>query len=305
MGKVTIADVAALAEVSKSTVSQYMNERFHYMSHETKKKIERAIDELEYSPNGVARSLRQKKTRTIGVIVANILHEFSTGIVRAIEDTCHANNFHVIVCNADDQPEKEKHYIDMLRAKQVDGLIVLPTSDNQALFTQLVEQHYPLVFLDRLIEDVEVNAVLSDNLEAVRLAVEELVGKGYEKIGLITQPIKHHITPRVERKDAYYQVLKSLGVHVDQALVRSAEVDDVQKEMQQMMSESPPDAVIAGNDRVLQEILKYIQSEKLFVPEKLAVIGIDDVSFAEFFNPPLTTVAQRHLRWVEKLQSYF
>nr|WP_238545093.1 LacI family DNA-binding transcriptional regulator [Geomicrobium sp. JCM 19039] len=194
MGKVTIADVAALAEVSKSTVSQYMNERFHYMSHETKKKIERAIDELEYSPNGVARSLRQKKTRTIGVIVANILHEFSTGIVRAIEDTCHANNFHVIVCNADDQPEKEKHYIDMLRAKQVDGLIVLPTSDNQALFTQLVEQHYPLVFLDRLIEDVEVNAVLSDNLEAVRLAVEELVGKGYEKIGLITQPIKHHIT---------------------------------------------------------------------------------------------------------------
>src|SRR5699024_7278625 len=117
MKKVTIADVANLAKSSKSTVSQYLNGRYNYMSLDTKRRIEDAIKELNYQPNYVARSLKQKKTSTIGVIVANILHVFSTEIIRAIEDYCQLNQFHVIVCNADDDPNKEKIYIEMLRSK--------------------------------------------------------------------------------------------------------------------------------------------------------------------------------------------
>src|SRR5699024_7590258 len=128
--RVTISDVAQHAGVSKSTVSQYLNRRYDYMGKNTKEKIESAIKELEYSPNMVARSLKQKSSTTIGVIVANILHVFSTQVIRAIEDFCHDKGFHVIVCNADDNPNKEKTYIDMLRAKQVDGIIAFPTGDN-------------------------------------------------------------------------------------------------------------------------------------------------------------------------------
>lgn len=124
MKRITIQDVARLAGVSKSTISQYLNKRYDYMSEETKKRIEAAINELGYEPNFIARSLKQKKTSTIAVIVANILHSFSTKVIRAVEDYCNENGFHVIVCNADDDPEKEANYIRMLRAKQVDGMIV-------------------------------------------------------------------------------------------------------------------------------------------------------------------------------------
>src|SRR5699024_12565253 len=97
-------------------------------------KSERAIKELEYSPNMVARSLKQKSSTTIGVIVANILHVFSTQVIRAIEDFCHDKRFHVIVCNADDNPNKEKKYIEMLRTKQVDGIITFPSVDSLDLY---------------------------------------------------------------------------------------------------------------------------------------------------------------------------
>src|SRR5699024_6378556 len=124
MGKrVTISDVAQHAGVSKSTVSQYLIRRHDYMGKNTKEKIERAIKELEYSTNMVARSLKQNASTTTGVIAANILHVFSTQVIRALEDCCHDEGFHVVVCNADDNRNKDKIYIDMVRATQVDGII--------------------------------------------------------------------------------------------------------------------------------------------------------------------------------------
>lgn len=130
MKTITISDVAKYANVSKSTVSQFLNQRYDYMSEKTKQKIEAAIQELNYQPNFVARSLKQKSTFTVGVVVANILHTFSTQVIRAVEDYFHEQGFHIIVCNADDEPEKEKKYIEMLRAKQVDGIIIFPTGEN-------------------------------------------------------------------------------------------------------------------------------------------------------------------------------
>src|SRR5699024_10710326 len=124
MKKITMQDVANKAGVSKSTVSQFINNRYEYMAEETKIRIDDAVKELGYIPNFIAKSLKQKKTSTIGVIVANILHTFSNEIIRAIEDVCEVNQVHMFVCNADDNPEKEKSYMEMLMAKQVDGLII-------------------------------------------------------------------------------------------------------------------------------------------------------------------------------------
>lgn len=293
MKTVTISDVAKYADVSKSTVSQYLNQRYEYMGEKTKNRIETAIQELGYSPNIVARSLKRKSTMTIGVIVANILHVFSTQVIRAIEDFCNKQDFHVIVCNADDDPAKEKRYIDMLRAKQVDGIIAFPTGGNKDLYNGLFQDRFPIVFLDRILPDVPISTVLLDNEKASTLAVEEFVAKGHRKIGMISPTLDQYVNPRKERISGYKKTLEKHNIPFRPEYLASSSIDLIHEEMEKMLALSePPDALLAVNDRVLFEILKYTKEHKLKVPEDLALIGIDDVSFASIYSPALTTVAQ-------------
>ncbi|MFD1037546.1 LacI family DNA-binding transcriptional regulator [Virgibacillus byunsanensis] len=293
MKAVTISDVAKHAGTSKSTVSQFLNERFDYMREDTKKRIEVAIEELGYSPNIVARSLKMKSTKTIGVIVANILHVFSTQVIRSIEDFCNESNFHVIVCNADDDPVKEKRYIDMLRAKQVDGIIAFPTGGNVDLYKRLVSEKYPIVFMDRMIPELPINTVLLDNEKASKLAVDAFLQKGHDQIGMISPSLGKCITPRMERINGYKNALLDHQIPFKQEYLVSAEIPHIQSVLETMLgSPNRPQALLALNDRVLFEILKYTKEHQIRIPEDLAVIGIDDVSFANFYSPALTTVAQ-------------
>ncbi|SEQ64024.1 LacI family DNA-binding transcriptional regulator [Piscibacillus halophilus] len=291
--KITIADVAEEAKVSKSTVSQYLNQRFEYMGEQTKERIAQAIKDLGYRPNIVARSLKQKTTTTIGVIVANISHEFSTQIVQSIEKYCNESNYHIIVCNAEDHPEKEQKYIEMLRAKQVDGIIVFPTSNNKELYQSLNLEDYPMVFIDRYVPEVKVSSIMLDNKKASQLAVEEFHRLGYERIGIITNSTKNNVTPRVERIEGFVQALESKNLEVNESYIKSVSLHEISKELVQMFSlEQPPEALLAGNDLALIEILQFTKKHQLQIPSDLAVIGIDDVSFASIYNPELTTIAQ-------------
>jgi LacI family transcriptional regulator, kdg operon repressor len=301
MKKVTIADVAQRAGVSKSTVSQYLNQRFDYMGEQTKARIEKSIAELEYSPNILARSLKQKSTTTIGVIVANILHVFSTQVIRAIEDVCNEHNFHVIICNADDQPEKEKKYIEMLRAKQVDGIIAVPTGGNVALYQDLVEKNFPIVFMDRLIRDVDIDTVLLDNEKASFLAVEALIEQGYSKIAMISPPLDPNMTPREERLDGYKKALQQHQIPLDERYLVTSEISEMQVSIDRLIQlPNPPKAILAVNDWVLKQLLTYVKKQQMRIPEDVAVIGIDDVPYADIFSPALTTVAQPAFKMGEK-----
>lgn len=301
MKRVTINDVAQHASVSKSTVSQYLNKRYEYMSKSTRQRIENSIKELDYSPNMIARSLTQKSTKTIGVIVANILHTFSTQVIRAVEDYCNEIDFHVIVCNADDNPTKEKRYIDMLRDKQVDGIIVFPTSDNSSLYKNLVNVKYPIVFMDRIVPDVSVDTVLLDNEAASKLAVDLFAKKGYSRIGMILPFTDKNITPRVERVTGFKKALKMNNIPFNPKYFLSTKTKNIKSGMEKMLYLSdPPDALLASNDFVMFEILKFVKENKFKIPEDLALIGIDDVSFASFYNPTLTTIAQPAFEMGEK-----
>jgi LacI family transcriptional regulator, kdg operon repressor len=301
MKKVTIADVAQHAGVSKSTVSQYLNQRYDYMGEQTKARIEEAIAALEYSPNILARSLKQKSTTTIGVIVANILHVFSTQVIRAIEDVCNDHNFHVIICNADDHPEKEKKYIDMLRAKQVDGIIAVPTGGNVTLYQDLVKENYPIVFIDRLMNGVKIDTVLLDNEKASFLAVEALIKHGYSEIAMISPPLDPYMTPREERLNGYKKALQQHQILLNERYLVTCEISEMQVAIEQLIQlPAPPKAILAMNDRVLTEVLTYAKKHKLRIPEDIAVIGIDDVPFADIYNPALTTVAQPAFEMGEK-----
>lgn len=292
MKTVTMADVAKYANVSKSTVSQYVNKRFDYMSEDTKNRIEETIRTLDYRPNILARSLKQKSTTTIGVIVANILHTFSSQIIRTIEDVCNEADFHVMVCNADDDPVKEKKYIEMLRAKQVDGIIILPTGVNVELYKEMVDNKYPVVFVDRTVADVPIPSVMLDNEKAAEIAVQHFVENGFDRIGIITNIVKN-ITPRKERVEGYIEAMLKNGLEIRGEYIKNLEVSAVQKGLEEMLAlPNPPQAILAGNDLVLIEVLKLVKKQSIRIPKDLAVIGIDEVSFSAFYEPGLTIIEQ-------------
>ena len=289
--KVTLSDVARAAKVSKSTVSQYLNHRYEYMSDETRSRIEKTIKELGYRPNFLARSLKQKKTATIGVIVANILHRFTTEITRAIEDYCHSHDYHVIVCNTDETPSKEKKYIEMLIAKQVDGLVIIPTGENVDLYTKIAKEHYPVVFLDRKVEQVPVPTVVMDNFHAAYECATHLIGNGHHAISLITAPLS--ISTRIERVEGFLAALKDHGLEQSEKYIRNVPIRDIPETVSQLLSmPDPPTALLAGNDLVLMEILRYVMDHHVHVPQDIALAVIDDVSFADFLDPTLTTYKQ-------------
>ncbi|BDG36195.1 LacI family DNA-binding transcriptional regulator [Geobacillus sp. 44B] len=293
MKKVTMADVAKLANVSKSTVSQYLNKRYEYMSEETRKRIARAIEELGYQPNIIARSLKQKTTATIGVIVFNILHMLTIQVLHAIEEACQERGFHVIVSNSDDDPEKEKKYIDMLLAKQVDGLIVFTTGKNEDVYQRLVEERFPLVFVDRMVPGVEADAILLDNKRAAALAVEYLASHGYERIGAVAPPLASHVVPRMERIEGFRQALTEKGLPVIADYFVTAEISSIQRELAKLFASGrPPEALFAINDLTLMKILHFVKNNGIHVPDDLALISIDDVPFADIYTPTLTTIAQ-------------
>lgn len=271
------------------------------MGAETKKKIEKAIEELNYQPNIVARSLKVKTTKTIGVIVANILHEFSTQIIRAIEDVCHELDFHIIVCNADDNPVKEEKYINMLFAKQIDGLIVFPTSENIDLYDRLQNSNFPIVFIDRRIPNNHIDSILLDNEKAAAMAVEEFIKHGYERIGIVTTSAANNVTPRKERLKGFEKAILENNLPLLPEYIKSVEVERIQMELKKMFNlPEPPQALLAGNDLTLFELLKFVRKNNLSIPKDIAVIAIDDVSFADLYNPPLTTIKQPTFEMGEK-----
>lgn len=289
----TMSDVAKKANVSKSTVSQYLNGRYEFMSKKTREVIELVIEETGYSPNAVARSLKVKKTSTIGVIVANILHKFSTEIIRAIEDVCMEAEVHVIVCNADDDPGKERKYIQTLMAKQVDGFIIFPTGNNIDMYNLLEEREIPLVFLDRIIPDLSVNTVLLDNFKAVDIAVETFVQANHKKIGIITMPATDYVTPRLERLKGFRISMERFELPINENHIITNSLDQIQQKITEVFEgPEPPTAILAGNDLVLLEILNECKNNGRKIPNDFSLISIDDVSYANIYQPSLTTIKQ-------------
>jgi len=290
MKKTTIADVAKYANVSNSTVSQYLNKRYEYMSEETREKIEKAVEALQYRPNLMARSLKQKSTFTIGIIVANIIHDFSTKLINALEAEFDKNGFQMIVCNSADNPQKEEKHIETLLEKQVDGLIVFPTGENKNLYIRLNQQAIPIVFIDRFIEGINIPAVLLDNFSAMDMAVELF---REHPLAIVTTSLELPITPRVERLEGFRQALKNRGILVDERYIKNGEPDEMEEIFNELFSlEQPPKGIIAANDRIYQELMIYIKKRNVQVPNDLQVIAVDDVPSAKFSTPSITTLEQ-------------
>jgi LacI family transcriptional regulator, kdg operon repressor len=293
MKKVTMLDVAVKAGVSKSTVSQYINNRYEFMAESTRIRIQEAIRELGYIPNFVAKSLKQKKSSTIGVIVANILHTFSTEIIRAIGDACETSHFHMFVCNADDNPEKEREYINMLLAKQVDGLIIFPTADNMCLYEELKRSNFPVVFVDRKLEQPIYPTLMLNNEMAAELAVKELLKKGHTKIGAVSMSISLKVSPRIERISGFKKTLAGNGILPNDNWIITAERKEILPALEQLwLQDDRPEAFFATNDLSLIELLKFLRKKKVTIGKDVSVIAVDDSDFLEIAATPITAIKQ-------------
>jgi LacI family transcriptional regulator, kdg operon repressor len=291
MKKVTMADVAKEAGVSKSTVSQFLNKRFEYMGENTKKRIEEAIEKLGYQPNYIARSLKQKRTSMIAIIVANILHYFSTGIIRSIEDFCRHHDLHAIVCNADDHPDQERRYIEVLRAKQVDGMIIFPTGKNRDLYEKMVREGYPVVFVDRKTRLDHAYSVVTDNAAATCQAIKQLIGQGHQRIAFVVQPLM--VSTRKGRLEGYRKAMADAGLPVNPKYIVESPVDEVKSRLENLFaSKERPTALFAGNDRMFLAVMEFIKEKGLVLGEEMDLVVFDNIPFARFMDHPITFIEQ-------------
>lgn len=291
--KITISDVAEKAGVSKSTVSQYINQRYRYMSADTKEKIQDVIKELDFRPNDNARNLKVKKTKVIGILVANILHTLSTEIIRIVEERLQQNGIKVFICNSADDPEKEKEYIDLLISTRVDGMIIFPVGNDFKVYNYLVDHSIPMVFVDRLVDGIASDSVLLDNHAASFLAVSILAEKGHNDIAFITLPIEIPITPRVERIEGFKKAMAAYHLEVNQESIYSLPSSQIKDTLSRRFTENAlPTAIVAGNDLVLREVLSYLKQQNISIPEEVAVVSIDNVDYSEFYQPSVTTIGQ-------------
>lgn len=289
---VTIEDVAKEAGVSKSTVSQFLNKRYEYMSDKTRKNIEKVIKDLNFHPNHFASNLKKRKTTMVGIIVANILHVFSTELIRIIEKELEKQGIQVIICNADDDPEKEIAYLNLLSSRNVDGLILFPTGANYSEYIQLIKEDIPVVFIDRKIEGIQADTVLLDNEAASFLAVSTLLKYNKDRIAMITEPV-NNLSPRIERIEGYKKALSFHNCHFYEELLCSNNLSLLKEDLKKIFeSSNKPNGIIAGNDLVLKEVLSFLKENNISIPEEVSIIAIDDVSYADIYHPSLTTIAQ-------------
>lgn len=301
---VTITDVAAKAGVSKTTVSHYLNGRYEAMGKDTRDMITQVIEELGYRPNALARSLKQKKTHTIGAIVANILNPFSTSIIRGVEDYCNQHGFSLILCNADEDPQKEREYLTVLADKQVDGLIINTTGRNNEIIKTL-NQQMPVVLIDRKVPELNVDTVAVDSRKGVSLIVSHLTALGHRDIALFTMPYGK-VSPRAERVEGFRQALSDRGLPIrnDWIIEADAQKQAVLPVLTALLERSErPTALVGANNLMTMALIKALKKLGKRLPDDIAVIGFDDWEWAELIDPPITVVSQPTYRMGEEAAS--
>lgn len=284
--------IAEKAGVSTATVSRVLS-GFPGVREKTKKKVMKITSELNYEVDGIARSLRQKKTFKIGVIVGNVLSQFYTVLAKSIEDIANKYGYSVILCNGDDDPEKELNYLKVLRSSRVDGIIIVPTGKNAGYINNLLQSNIKIVLVDRLIEGVDCDAVLVDNEKGAYTAVKYLIDKGYKKIAIIDGLID--TTTGKERLKGYLRALNENNIPRNDDFIK---IKDFKKRSgivfanELLENKNKPEAIFVANlDLTLGAILS-IKSLGLKIPDDIAVIGFDDSDWAQILEPPLTTISQ-------------
>lgn len=285
-----IKDVAEAAGVSTATVSRVFSDASHVRP-EARERVLVAASRLGYRPNLVARSLRAQRSKTLGLIVSDIRNPFFTAVSRAVEDTAYEQGYSVILCNTDEDPLREAKYLNLMRDASVAGVICSPTRQTMARFTALLAER-PVVVVDRSMPDIEVDAVLLDNVDAAYRLASHLIQNGYRRIGALFGDVG---TTGQERRRGYEQALRDhhIAPAPELAVSVSPRMESGHDATQELLAlTSPPDALFAGNSLLAAGALLAVRERGLRIPEDIALASFDETAWETLVEPAITVIAQ-------------
>lgn len=290
--KLTIKDIALKANTSKTTVSFYLNEKFDKMSYDTRKKIEKIIEETNYTPNIMAQSLKSKKSRLIGVIVADITNPFSNNIVKGIDDIARKEDYQIIFGNSNFEYINEKKYIERMLDMGVDGFIVQPTMQFDKLVADIEKAGKKIVCVDRVSPKFKGKYVKTNNYDITFKAITQLYNRGYEEFIFISEDLDTSIT-RIERKNGFIDAIQSIGANSNIIKVESqASYIELSKELMKYINISKKVAIFAAHDKILQKVFKASKYIGWDIPNQVGIIGFDNWNWTIYASPSVTTIDQ-------------
>lgn len=285
-----IADVAARAGVSVTTVSHVLSQR-RPVSEATRQKVLAAVDELGYHPNGLARSMRTQRTNTIGLVVPDITNPFYPAIARGMRDVLAPAGYLIVVCDTDGDPVMERFVVEQMIARRLDGLAFGGYYLHAADVAPAVNAGVPVVLFGQRRSQRGIDAVNCDDFGAGMLATEHLLSQGHQRIGYVTGPAGQG--PPADRVDGYLAALAAADIQHDPRLIARTQFsrDGGEAGMLELLDlPEPPQAVVCTNDIVAIGALAAAQSRGKRVPDDIAIIGYDDIEAASLVSPALTTV---------------
>jgi LacI family transcriptional regulator len=288
----TISDVARQAGVSTVTVSRVLNNAPN-VNHATRLRIEQAIQELGYVPNGAARSLRSKRTRSLALILPDVTNSFWTTVARGVEDAAQSSGYSVLLCNTDENCAKQLRYLDLVASRRVDGVIIAPFDCDVQNIRALRDREIATVLIDRRISGWETDSVRGDSEGGARALVRHLISLGHTRIAVISGPA---ITSTAQdRVDGYRAALMEAGISPDPALIRQGEYRSSTGEqlMGQLLDEGlHPTAVFAANNAIAMGVIDAAIRRGRRIPHDLALVCFDDFDAASHLFPFLTVAVQ-------------
>ena len=284
-----IRQVAARAKVSSATVSRVLNGSRSVAS-TYRERVLRAVKELDYHPNGLARHFRLQTADVVGVLVSDIENPHFTSMVRALEDAVYGHGKHLLLCNTDENPGKEGAYLEVMARDRVLGVLMSTSDPANPGISRLLDLGIPVVAFDRLVRDPRADAVIADNWAAGRLATELLLQAGHRHIACVSGP--RTVQTAVDRLAGYEMAMRSAGLEpksssgwfrVDGACTATYEL---------LETAGALTGIVVTNNLMAMGALKALNERRLTIPDTVALVAIDDPFWSELVRPRLTTLAQ-------------
>jgi len=292
-----LKDISKALGLSPSTISRALNDSYE-ISEKTKKIVREYAEKINYHPNPVAVSLREKSSRSIGVIIAEIANSFFSQMINGVESAAHAGGYNVIITQSLESYDRELSSLEFLASRSVDGCLISVSTETENFdhVTRLYDKGLPFVCFDRIIEEMKTHKVSSDNFKGAYDATAELLKNGFKHIAMLGNA--EHLSITQERLAGYKKALADADILFDRSLVRfclhgGRIYDEVEQAMNKLMSlHKRPDAFFTASDKLTTNVIRYCSHRKICIPDNLGLIGFSNLDIADLLTPSLSVVRQ-------------
>ncbi len=289
----TLKDVAKLSGVHPSTVSRVLRNKENIpISKETRKRILKAVAELNYQPDITARALRLKKSNAIGLIIPDILNSFFAGVARSIEKECAKAGYTLLVSETNENQENEIRSVNDLYSRGIDGLIIAPVQNTDMHIRDLRDKNFPFVLIDRCFEDIETNYVISNNEKAAYDAIVYLIELGHKRIAFLSS--RREIYTVHKRLIGYKKAVADFNLHEGEELIAGTGFtfeNGFESTMELLSLANPPTAMLSSGNIITIGAMQAIMEKGLSIPNDISLIAFTDTIYSPYLVCPLTTIS--------------